>query len=131
MILGKNRSPKPPSSPQVVGNGNSREANAHREARWNVIPQLRRGLNRGYGAIRRPNNPQVCKVIDKCILLLKIIYSGNLNPELVLYLNYRKDVESRMVQYLNTAQPDHLNTVKIDAILFSVIYHEVLYTTSF
>ena len=83
VILGKNRSPKPPSSPQVVGNGNSREANAHREARWNVIPQLRRGLNRGYGAIRRPNNPQVCKVIDKCILLLKL--SGDLNPELVLY----------------------------------------------
>jgi len=52
VILGKNRSPKPPTSPAVV-------SNAHREARWNVIPQLRRGLNRGYGAIRRPNNPPV------------------------------------------------------------------------
>lgn len=49
VILGKNRSPKPSASPQVT---------AHREARWNIIPQLRRGLNRGYGAIRRPNNPQ-------------------------------------------------------------------------
>jgi hypothetical protein len=52
VILGKNRSPKPPTSPAVL-------SNAHREARWNVIPQLRRGLNRGYGAIRRPNNPPV------------------------------------------------------------------------
>lgn len=47
IVLGKNRQPK-----------SSSNGAAHQSERWNVIPQLRRGLNRGYGAIRRPHPPQ-------------------------------------------------------------------------
>ena len=63
-MLGKNRVPKGAkvdtvqtgASPKKASTSDSDEgvdAGAYKEARWNVIPQLRRGVNRGYGAIRR------------------------------------------------------------------------------
>ena len=48
IILGKNIQPK---------NTNTTEDLSNRNERWNFIPQARRGLNRGYGAIRRPHHP--------------------------------------------------------------------------
>merc|ERR1712060_225428 len=37
-------------------------SNQHEQARWNVIPQLRRGVNRGYGAIRRDHPSSIRRV---------------------------------------------------------------------
>lgn len=45
---GKNLHPKNPNSKE--------KEDPHRKERWNFIPQARRGLNRGYGAIRRPHH---------------------------------------------------------------------------
>ena len=43
-------------SPDRLPHSDSDNENGeYSEARWNVIPQLRRGVNRGYGAIRRPH----------------------------------------------------------------------------
>ena len=60
VILGKNRLPKQNNKVNQMQESNSRNrvqasssSNQHEQARWNVIPQLRRGVNRGYGAIRR------------------------------------------------------------------------------
>ena len=64
VILGKNRLPKQNNKVNQMQEANSKQAsrnrvqpssssNQHEQARWNVIPQLRRGVNRGYGAIRR------------------------------------------------------------------------------
>ena len=63
IILGKNRLPKQQqgtnSKNEGVENYQSASLNQrHQQARWNVIPQLRRGVNRGYGAIRRPHPSQ-------------------------------------------------------------------------
>jgi F-box protein 42 len=71
VMMGKNRLPKQQSSKvsqstehnkrQLTGHRGEQgvsSRNQHEQARWNVIPQLRRGVNRGYGAIRRPHtNP--------------------------------------------------------------------------
>ena len=40
----------------VLGKGRKEES-APQQSSWNVIPQLRRGLNRGQGAIRRTSAP--------------------------------------------------------------------------
>ena len=65
VMLGKNKLPKQQSSRENQATASSkrqnvdrlegqRSNNQHEQARWNVIPQLQRGVNRGYGAIRRP-----------------------------------------------------------------------------
>jgi len=70
VILGKNRLPKQNNKVNQMQEANSRQAsrnrvqpssssNQHEQARWNVIPQLRRGVNRGYGAIRRAHPSSV------------------------------------------------------------------------
>ena len=46
-------------------------------------------------------------------------YSGDLNTKLVWHSNGRKEVGCKMVRYLNTGQPDHLNTREMVAILNS------------
>ena len=51
IILGKNIQPK--NNKQEAA-----ELSSTRNERWNFIPQARRGLNRGYGAIRRPHQQQ-------------------------------------------------------------------------
>jgi len=48
IIFGKNMHPKNPNVHE--------KEDIHRKERWNLIPQARRGLNRGYGAIRRPHH---------------------------------------------------------------------------
>ena len=45
--------------------------------------------------------------------------SGDLNTKLVWYSNGQKGVGCQMVWYLNTGQPNHLNTGQTDATLFS------------
>jgi F-box protein 42 len=52
VVLGKNLHPKSSSADKKAD-----KTLSHTAERWNVIPQLRRGLNRGYGAIRRPHPP--------------------------------------------------------------------------
>ena len=73
VILGKNRLPKQQNDRRnQVQENKPRKASTdrlqplrlpassqHEQARWNVIPQLRRGVNRGYGAIRRAHPPSV------------------------------------------------------------------------
>ena len=65
VMLGKNKLPKQQSSRENQATTSSKRQNIdrlegqrsntqHEQARWNVIPQLQRGVNRGYGAIRRP-----------------------------------------------------------------------------
>ena len=60
------------------------------------------------------------KKIEKNLLLVSAIdeYSGDLNTKLVWYSNGGKEVRCQMVWYLNTGQPDYLNTGQMDAILF-------------
>ena len=70
VILGKNRLPKQNNKVNQMQEANSKQASRnriqpsssssqHEQARWNVIPQLRRGVNRGYGAIRRAHPSSV------------------------------------------------------------------------
>ena len=74
VILGKNRLPKKQNTKKnQVPQNNLKQAARHRaqpsssasqhdEARWNVIPHLRRGVNRGYGAIRRVHPTSVQRI---------------------------------------------------------------------
>merc|ERR1712226_247815 len=73
VILGKNRLPKQQNKKNQVPDSHLKQAARHRvqssssasqheEARWNVIPQLQRGVNRGYGAIRRAHPTSVQRI---------------------------------------------------------------------
>ena len=111
VMLGKNRLPKQQNikadkasesnkrigSDHVSHPGNqSSSSNQHQQARWNVIPQLRRGVNRGYGAIRRPQlsfsgpnthqnfeSPSTNSIVDRTLEEKRNSISGDRNIDTV------------------------------------------------
>merc|ERR1711936_1158865 len=59
VILGKNIQTKNKNNTNNTNNTKAGDDElSTRNERWNFIPQARRGLNRGYGAIRRPHQQQ-------------------------------------------------------------------------